>query len=107
MKKLTSANYKKILEKNRTLVKCTDDPTVVYVFSGHPHDSYVGREDDRTLLLYSLTSNDYRHVGFYELDDKSQKFFIVDKEEDVVGDLEPEEQKTYKKFLARIEKVFG
>lgn len=107
MKKLSSDNYKKTLQKNRTLVKCTDDPTVVYVFSGHPHDSYVGREDDRTLLLYSLTSNEYRHVGNYELDEKNLKFFIVDKEEDVVGDLEPDEQKTYKKFLERIEKVFG
>jgi hypothetical protein len=108
MKKLNSTGRGYNLEKNRTLIKCTDDPTVVYVFSGHPYDSYMGREDAGTLLLYSLTSNDYRHVHNRELDyERGAKFFIVEKEEDVIGELEPEEQKTYKKFLDRIQKVFG
>ncbi len=108
MKRLLSSNSKRLLEKNRTLIKCTDDPTIVYVFSGHPHDSYMGREDTNTLLFYSLTSNDYRSVRQSELDHKTgDKFFIVEKEEDVLGDLEEAEQKTYKKFLDRIDKVFG
>lgn len=107
MKKLSSSNFKKHLEKNRSLVKCTDDPTVVYVFSGHPHDSYMGREDTRTLLLYSLSTNDYRNVREFELDEKNPTYFLVEEEADVLGDLEEASQKTYKKFLNRIEKVFG
>lgn len=107
MKKLTVNNVEKILKKNQSLVKSTKDPTVVYVFSGHPYDSYMGREDDDILLMYSLTSNSYRKVTRGALDVKEEKFFLVENEEDVVGTLEDDEQKAYRKFLDRIDKVFG
>jgi hypothetical protein len=106
MKRLTHHNAHKQLQKNRTLVKSTKDSTVVYVFSGHPYDSYMGREDVDTLLLYSLTTNGYRRIGIGDLNG-DEKFFIVESEEDVVGTLEEDEKKTYRKFLDRIDKVFG
>lgn len=106
MKRITHHNAHKQLQKNRTLVKSTKDSTVVYVFSGHPYDSYMGREDTDILLLYSLTSNGYRRIGIGDLNG-DEKFFIVENEEDVVGTLEEDEKKTYRKFLDRIDKVFG
>lgn len=105
MKRLTHHNAEKLLQKNRTLIKSTADTTVVYVFSGHPYDSYIAREDDDILLLYNLTTNGYRRVFVRDLG-AEEKFFIVENEEDVVGTLEDDEKKTYRKFLDRIEKVF-
>ena len=66
----------------------------------------MGREDTDILLLYSLTSNGYRRIGIGDLNG-DEKFFIVASEEDVVGTLEEDEKKTYRKFLDRIDKVFG
>ncbi len=108
MKKLTSDNYLKLLKKNRSLVKGTRDQTVVYVFSGHPYDSYVGSEDKNVLLLYSLTTNDYHRVRVGNLSVSSKEtFFLLEDEEDAVADLSQHEGETYNKFLDRIRKVFG
>lgn len=106
MKRLTVNNVEKILKKNQSLVKSTKDSTIVYVFSGHPYDSYMGREDDDILLMYSLSTNSYRKVTRGTLDSREEKFFLVENEEDVVGTLEDDEKKTYRKFLDRIDKVF-
>jgi len=107
MKKLTSDNYLKHLKKNKSLVKSTKDQTVVYVFSGHPYDSYIGREDDDILLLYSLSTNDYTKVSAGRLDDRNHSYFLLEDEEDALADLSQHEGETYKKFLDRIKKVFG
>lgn len=107
MKKLSSDNYLKHLKKNKSLVKSTKDQTVVYVFSGHPYDSYIGREDDDILLLYSLSTNDYTKVRCERLERTDMTYFLLENEEDAIADLSQHEGETYKKFLDRVKRVFG
>ena len=84
MKNLTVNNARIILKKNRSLVKSTKDPTIVYIFSGHPYVSYTSQEDDDVLLMYSLTNNNYLEVNRRTLDSRKEQFFLIENEEDIV-----------------------
>lgn len=104
MKKITKTNVKKTLEKNRSLVKGTADPTRVYVFMGHPIDSYFGTEAKHKMALHSLTDG-----GMLNVDIEGEEiFYLVESESDVLHDMNgPVEKDSYKDILSRIEKVFG
>lgn len=102
--KLTSSNTHQLV-KNRSLVKCSDDPTVMYVFSGHPIDDYSGRELRGRYLMYSLTSNDYRQIRDSDLSEEN--WYLVESEKDALKDMGDAPAESYTGFLDKVKKVFG
>lgn len=104
MRKLTTKNVDKLI-KNRSLLKSNEDPTVMYVYSGHPIDDYSGRPLTNRFLMFSLTTSDYLTVRENDLSEGG--WYFVEDETDAMKGMQPDEGETYSKFLDRVKKVFG
>jgi len=105
MKRITSRNFSNILEVNRSLIKGTHDPTEVFVFMGHPIDSYFGAAAREKMALHSLSTGEMHNVRM----EGDEAYYLVETEADVLQDpknptvLDPG---SFQSILNRIEKVF-